>query len=277
MRRPAVGGFGASDLVALTLGLAFIYAPIVLVVLYSFNESRLVTVWGGFSTRWYEALPGNAPLLEALGASLRVAAASATLATLVGTAAALVLARHGRFAGRRLFATAILAPLIMPDVVIGLSLLLLAIALGFGRGLWAVAIAHAVLSTAYVAVVVQARAASLDRDLEEAAVDLGATPVAAFLSVTLPLLAPAIASGFLIAFTISLDDVVLASFLGGPGATTLPMRLYSQVRLGVTPEVNAVSSLLIGFVAILLAVSGRLLRPRAAGAGRRLSAGPPEP
>lgn len=240
--------------IALVAGLAFLYAPILVLVAYSFNASALVTVWGGVSIRWYAALFADAPLIAAAWVSLRVATLSAAVATGLGTLAALALERHGRFAGRTLFTGLVTAPMVMPEVITGLSLLLLFVGIGLDRGLSAVVIAHATLGTGFVAVLVAARLRGLDRDLEDAAADLGAGPVRVFATVTLPLLAPAIAAGFLLAFTLSLDDLVIASFVSGPGATTLPMRLYSQVRLGVNPEINAASTLLIA--AAGLAVAG---------------------
>ncbi|HEV7873543.1 MAG TPA: ABC transporter permease [Enterovirga sp.] len=252
--------FTAFNATVLALALAFLYLPVTLLVVYSFNASRLVTVWGGFSTEWYAALARNAPLREAAWVTLRVASLSASAATLLGTLAAIVLARHGRFRGRALFTGMVYAPLVMPEVITGLSLLLLFVSLGLDRGFWTVTLAHTTLTLSFVTVVVQARLATLDPRLEEAALDLGATPLVAFLTVTLPLLAPAIGAGFLLAFTLSLDDLVVTSFTSGPGATTLPMRIYSQVRLGVTPEINAASTLMIAVVAILLvgvAVAGK--------------------
>ncbi len=265
MRR--IGPLGVT---ALLFGFAFLYVPIGLVVLYSFNASRLVSVWGGFSTRWYETLWQNQQLLDSVWVSLRVALVSATLATLLGTLAALALARYGRFRGRSAFAAMIYAPLVMPEVVIGLALLLLFVALDLERGFWTIVVAHTTLELCFVAVVAHARLVTLDRSLEEAAMDLGAGPLATFVHVTLPLIAPSLAAGFLLAFTISLDDFVLASFTSGPGSTTLPMRIYSQVRLGVTPEVNAISTLLIGFVAVSVLAGAligwigraRITRPR---------------
>lgn len=244
--------FTAFNATVLALALAFLYLPVTLLVVYSFNASRLVTVWGGFSTEWYAALARNAPLQEAAWVTLRVASLSASAATLLGTLAAVVLARHGRFRGRALFTGMVYAPLVMPEVITGLSLLLLFVSMGLDRGFWTVTLAHTTLTLSFVAIVVQARLATLDPRLEEAAINLGATPLVAFLTVTLPLLAPAIGAGFLLAFTLSLDDLVVASFTSGPGATTLPMRIYSQVRLGVTPEINAASTLMIAVVATLL-------------------------
>lgn len=243
---------GASGFAALLLGFAFLYAPIGLLAIYSFNASKLVSVWGGFSTKWYWALLDNRLLLESFWVSLRVAFASASIATVLGCLAALVLARHGRFRGRILFSAMIYAPLVMPEIVLGIALLLLFVALGLERGLLSIIIAHATLGMCFVAVLVHARVKMLDRSLEDAAHDLGAGPFAVFFTITLPLIAPALLAGFLLAFTISLDDFVLASFLSGPGSTTLPMRVYAQVRLGVTPEVNAVSTLLLAFVGIVL-------------------------
>ena len=240
---------------ALVFGFAFLYVPIALVVLYSFNASRLVTVWGGFSTHWYGALLDDAQMMESAWISLRIALVSALIATICGTCAAVALARFGRFRGRTLFAAMIYAPLVMPEVISGLSLLLLFVALGVARGFWTVVAGHATLSLCFVAVLVHARLATLDHALEEAAMDLGASPWRALTSITLPLAAPSIAAGYALAFTLSLDDFVIASFTSGPGSTTLPMRIYSQMRLGVTPEINAISSLLIGLVGVIVIVA----------------------
>ena len=245
MRR--LSGF---NLVSLVAGIAFLYVPIVILVIYSFNASRLVTVWGGFSTRWYGELFRNEALMDAAWVTLRIAVVSSAAATVLGTLAALALVRWGRFRGRTLFTAMVYAPMVMPEVITGLSLLLLFVAMGFDRGLWTVTLAHTTLTMCFVAIVVQARLVTFDRSLEEAAMDLGATPLRTFWSVTLPLIAPAIAAGFLLAFTVSLDDLVIASFTSGPGATTLPMRIYGQVRLGVTPEINAASAILIGIVTV---------------------------
>jgi putrescine transport system permease protein len=234
---------------ALVFGFAFLYLPILLLVVYSFNASRLVTVWGGFSTRWYIALFRNEALMEAAWVTLRIALVSAVLATVLGTLAALALTRYGRFPGRTLFTGMIYAPMVMPEVITGLSLLLFFVAVDLDRGFWTVTLAHTTLTMCFVTVVVQARLATFDRSLEEAAMDLGASPLRTFFSVTLPLTAPSITAGFLLAFTLSLDDLVIASFNTGPGATTLPIRIYSQVRLGLSPEVNAASTILIGIVA----------------------------
>ena len=237
------------NIASVVLGFAFLYLPIVLLVIYSFNESRLVTVWGGFSTKWYTELFRNQALMDAAWVTARVAFLSASVATVLGTLGALALTRYTRFRGRILFSGMIYAPLVMPEVITGLSLLLLFVAIGMDRGFWTVTLAHITFSMCFVAVVVQSRLVTFDRSLEEAAMDLGATPVQTFLKVTLPVILPAVVSGWMLAFTLSLDDLVIASFASGPGATTLPMRIYSQVRLGVTPEINAICTILIGIVA----------------------------
>jgi len=242
--------FSAFNLASLVLGFTFLYMPIVLLVIYSFNESKLVTVWAGFSTKWYSALLHDQAILDAAWVTIRVGLLSASVATVLGTMAAVALVRRGRFFGRTLFTGMVVAPLVMPDVITGLSLLLLFVAIGFDRGFWTVTLAHISFSMCFVAVVVQSRLVSFDRSLEEAALDLGAPPLKAFFLVTLPIIFPAVAAGWMLAFTLSLDDLVIASFTTGPGATTLPMRIYSQVRLGVTPEINAVSTIMIGVVAI---------------------------
>lgn len=240
------------NVASLALGLAFLYLPIVILVIYSFNASQLVTVWGGWSLRWYTAFFNDAAMLSAAAMSLRVAAVSATLATILGTLAAVALTRGERFKGRTLFSGMLYAPLVMPEVITGLSLLLLFVALGAERGFWTVTIAHTTLTMCFVAVIVQSRLGGLDRNLEEAAMDLGCSPVKAFAAVTLPLIAPAIAAGWMLAFTLSLDDLVIASFTTGPGSATLPIRIYSEVRLGVKPEINAICALIIGAITMLI-------------------------
>ncbi len=245
-------GLSRFNLVSLTLGFAFLYIPIVILVIYSFNDSRLVTVWGGWSTKWYVALFNNQQLLDAAWITARVAFLSATIATIFGTMAGIALVRHGRFRGRTLFSGLVYAPLVMPEVITGLSLLLLFVAVGMARGFWTVTLAHVTFSMCYVAVVVQSRLLSFDRSLEEAAQDLGATPLKTLFVITLPIIAPAIISGWMLAFTLSLDDLVIASFTTGPGATTLPMRIYSSVRRGVTPEINAVCTILIAIVTFVV-------------------------
>ena len=238
------------NITALTLGFAFLYLPMLILITYSFNESKLVTVWAGFSTKWYGELLQNEAFLNAAWVTLKVAVISSTIATVLGTMGALVLVRAGRFAGRTLFSGMIYAPLVMPEVITGLSLLLLFIGIGLDRGVFTIVLAHTTFSMCYVSVVVSSRLVSFDRSLEEAALDLGCSPIQAFRLVTLPIIAPAVISGWLLAFTLSLDDLVIASFTAGPSATTLPMKIWSSVRLGVSPEINALSTLMIGIVAI---------------------------
>ena len=242
---------GASpfNIVSVALGLAFLYLPVTILVIYSFNASRLVTVWGGWSLAWYRELLNDAAILQAAWVSVRVAALSATAATIIGTLAAVALVRLGPFRGRLLFSGMVYAPLVMPEVITGLALLLLFVALNVDRGFWTITIAHTTLTMCFVAVIVQSRLIGFDRSLEEAAMDLGCPPLRTFLTITLPLIAPAIAAGWMLAFTLSLDDLVIASFTTGPGATTLPIRIYSEVRLGVKPEINAVCAIMIAVVA----------------------------
>ncbi|OXE35734.1 MAG: putrescine ABC transporter permease PotI [Phenylobacterium zucineum] len=237
------------NIASVVLGMTFLYLPILLLVVFSFNAGKLVTVWSGFSTRWYGALFRDAQMLDAIGVTLKVGLVSATIATILGTLAALALSKVGGFRGRLLFSGMIYAPLVMPEVILGLSLLLLFVALGVPRGIWTVTVSHATMTLCYAAVIIRARLMSFDKSLEEAARDLGCTPIQAFFLVTLPNIAPAVAAAWMLAFTLSLDDLVIAGFTSGPGSTTLPMRIYSQVRLGVNPEINAVSTLLIGLVA----------------------------
>ncbi|UWS79480.1 ABC transporter permease subunit [Phaeobacter sp. G2] len=236
--------------VSLTLGFAFLYVPMLILVIYSFNESKLVTVWAGFSTKWYGELMQNEAFLNAAWVTIKVAVVSSTIATVLGTMAAYVLVRGGRFMGRTLFSGMIYAPLVMPEVITGLSLLLLFIGIGLDRGVLTIVLAHTTFSMCYVSVVVSSRLVTFDRSLEEAALDLGCSPVEAFRLVTLPIIAPAVVSGWLLAFTLSLDDLVIASFTSGPAATTLPIKIYSAVRLGVSPEINALSTLMIAIVTI---------------------------
>jgi putrescine transport system permease protein len=243
------------NVASLALGLAFLYLPIVILVIYSFNGSRLVTVWGGWSLRWYTEFFHDRAMLEAALMSFRVAAVSATLATLLGTLAAVALSRGEDFRGRTLFSGMLYAPLVMPEVITGLSLLLLFVAINAERGFWTVTIAHTTLTMCFVAVVVQSRLRALDRSLEEAAMDLGCDPLRAFVAVTLPLIVPAIAAGWMLAFTLSLDDLVIASFTTGPGSATLPIRIYSEVRLGVKPEINAICTLVIGSIAVVIVLA----------------------
>jgi putrescine transport system permease protein len=238
------------NVTAIALGLAFLYLPIAILVIYSFNASQLVTVWGGWSLRWYVELLSDRAMLEAAFTSLAIAMLSATIATVLGTLAAIALTRFGRFRGRLLFSGMTYAPLVMPEVITGLSLLLLFVAVDWDRGFWTVTVAHTTLTMCFVTVVVQSRLVTFDMSLEEAAMDLGCPPLRTFLTVTLPLIAPAVAAGWMLAFTLSLDDLVIASFTTGPGATTLPIRIYSQVRLGVKPEINAICTILITVVAL---------------------------
>src|SRR5215467_6058278 len=225
------------NIASLMLGLVFLYLPIVILVIYSFNYSRLVTVWGGWSLRWYREFFNDSAMIEAAWMSVRVAAISATIATMLGTLAAVALSRGEAFRGRMLFSGMLYAPLVMPEVITGLSLLLLFVAINAERGFWTVTMAHTTLTMCFVAVVVQSHLATLDKSLEEAAMDLGCGPARAFVAVTLPLILPAIAAGWMLAFTLSLDDLVIASFTTGPGSATLPIRIYSEVRLGVKPEI----------------------------------------
>ena len=248
---------------SLTLGFAFLYLPMVILVIYSFNSSKLVTVWAGFSTKWYGELMQNEAFLDAAWVTIKVAVVSSTFATVLGTLAAYVLVRAGRFWGRTLFSGMIYAPLVMPEVITGLSLLLLFIGIGLDRGVITIILAHTTFSMCYVSVVVSSRLATFDMSLEEAALDLGSTPFEAFRLVTLPIIAPAVISGWLLAFTLSLDDLVIASFTSGPSATTLPIKIFSAVRLGVSPEINALSTIMIAIVTIGV-ISASLISKRAA-------------
>ena len=247
--------------VSLTLGFAFLYIPMVILVIYSFNASKLVTVWAGFSTQWYGELLRDKSFLDAAWVTFKVAVFSSTMATVLGTMAAYVLVRGGRFLGRTLFSGMIYAPLVMPEVITGLSLLLLFIGIGLDRGVLTIVLAHTTFSMCYVSVVVSSRLVTFDQSLEEAALDLGCSPAQAFRLVTLPIIAPAVISGWLLAFTLSLDDLVIASFTTGPSATTLPIKIFSAVRLGVSPEINALSTILIGIVTIGV-ISASLLSKR---------------
>ena len=252
----------------LAFGYAFLYVPLFSVVFYSFNDSKLATVWGGFSTRWYGELFRNEQVLDAAVLSLQVAATTATLATILGAMAALILVRFGRFHGRTLFSGMITSPLVMPEVITGLSLLLLFVSLqqltGWPgqRGFSTITIAHTTFAMAYVAVVVRSRLAAMDESLEEAAMDLGCGPLRVLFDITLPLIAPAMLAGWLLAFTLSLDDLVIASFVSGPGASTLPIYIFSKVKLGVTPDINALASLIILIVTIGLVAAWTAMRVR---------------
>ena len=247
----------------LFIGFVFLYAPIVILAVMSFNASRLVSVWGGFSTKWYAALLENEQLLHSAKISLVAALTSATIATLLGLLAAVSLARFGRFRTRMLFFGAVHAPLVLPEVVLGLALLTCFVAFGVGRGFITLVIGHVTLTMCFTTVAILAALRDSDPALEEAAMDLGATPFGAFVRVALPQIAPAIVTAYLLAFTLSLDDLVIASFATGPGATTLPMRIYSQVRLGVSPQINAISTLLLALVAVALGLAALVSSRRA--------------
>ncbi|MDO6454973.1 ABC transporter permease subunit [Neptunomonas phycophila] len=246
----------------LVFGYAFLYGPILSLMVYSFNENRLVTVWSGFSTKWYGELLQNEQILDAAWLSVKIASVNASLAVILGTLAALALVRFKRFRGRSVMQTMVTAPLVMPEVIIGLSLLLLFVAmqktLGWpeGRGQLTITIAHVTFSLAYVTVVVQSRLSHMDQSLEEAALDLGAKPLKVFFAITLPLIAPALLAGWLLAFTLSMDDLVVASFVSGPGATTLPMVVYSSVRLGVSPQINALATIIVLVVSMAVLIAG---------------------
>ena len=249
----------------LAFGFAFFYIPILSMIVYSFNASRLATVWGGFSTKWYAALWSNTKVIEALILSLKIALVSATLATILGTLAGIALVRMGKFRGRTLFSGLVTAPLIMPEVITGVSslifFLLLAQWIGWPaqRGFATVTLAHITFSMVFVTTIVQARLLQFDRAIEEAAMDLGSKPWQVMFDITLPVISPAILSGWLLAFTISLDDVVITAFTTGPGATTLPLLIWSKVKLGVTPDINALATLMVLTVGVGVILSGVIL------------------
>lgn len=250
----------------LFLGLAFLYIPLIVLVVYSFNDSKLVTIWGGFSTKWYAKLLNNDQILEAAWLSLRIAVVSSLAATVLGTLAGYALARIKRFRGSTLFAGMVSAPMVMPDVITGLSMLLLIIQVqtmlqgifgntsSFGNGFFTIFLGHATLCMAYITVVIRARLAELDQSLEEAAMDLGARPLKIFFVITLPLIMPAIVSGFLLGVTLSLDDLVITSFLSGPGSSTLPQVIFSKIKLGLDPQMNVLATILIGIIGTLVIV-----------------------
>jgi putrescine transport system permease protein len=248
--------------IVLTLGFAFLYGPIVSLIVYSFNASKLVTVWGGFSTKWYGELVHNDQILGAAWLSPRVATLSATISVVLGTLAGMTLARFGPFKGRTLFSGLTTAPLVMPEVITGLSLLLLFVTMeqliGWpnGRGFTTIVIAHITFTMAFVTVIVQSRLSQMDDSLEEAAMDLGARPSRVFFLITLPIIFPALLSGWLLALTLSLDDLVITSFVAGPGSSTLPMVIFSKVRLGVSPDINALATILVTIVAMGAVIAG---------------------
>lgn len=262
---------GLSPFVAtcMVLGFIFLYAPILLMILYSFNESRLVTVWAGFSIKWYVSLFSNTQVLSAAWLSIEIAFITAVLSVILGTMAAVVLVRFGKFRGRTAFTGMIAAPLVMPDVIQGLSLLLLFVLIQqlFGwpaRGALTIIIANTSFCASYAAVVIQSRLASMDRSFEEAARDLGASPRQTFFSITLPLIRPSLIAGWLLSFILAFDNLVIASFVTGPSATTLPMVIFSKVRLGVSPDINALATIIIVFVSIGVIVAGLILQKQAA-------------
>ena len=238
------------------IGFIFLYAPILTLIIFSFNKSKLVSVWSGFSTKWYVELFQNEQILQAAKLSLIIAAFSASVALILGTLAAIALTRYKRFRGKSLLTGMISAPLVMPDVITGLSLLLLFVTmrsiLGWPaqNGALTIIIAHISFGMAFVAIVVQSRLANFDKALEEAAQDLGANPIAVFFDITLPIISPALIAGWLLAFTLSLDDLVIASFVTGPGASTLPIVIFSKIRLGVSPDINALATIIIVIVAL---------------------------
>jgi len=252
-------------LTVLAFGFAFFYVPILSMIVYSFNASRLATVWGGFSTKWYVSLWSNSQVIDALILSLKIALVSASIATILGTMSAIALVRMGSFRGRTLFSGLTTAPLIMPEVITGVSslifFLLLAQWIGWPtqRGFTTITLAHVTFSMVFVTTIVQARLLQFDRAIEEAAMDLGSKPWQVLLDVTLPVISPAILSGWLLAFTISLDDVVITSFTTGPGSTTLPLLIWSKVKLGVTPDINALATLMVVTVGLCVVIAGIVL------------------
>lgn len=252
---------------ALVMGFAFLYIPILSMIVFSFNESKLVTVWGGFSVKWYSVLLQNRQMIDAAWLSLRIATVTATGAVVIGTMAGMALARFGRFKTRTLFSGMVSAPLVMPEVITGLSLLLLFVALGpipflpipAERGFTTITIAHMTLTISYVTVIVQSRLSTMDDSLEEAAMDLGARPFKVFMLITLPIIAPAMISGWLLSFTLSLDDLVIASFTSGPSTNTLPMMIFSTVRRGITPQINALATIMVAIVTVFVIVAGLVM------------------
>ena len=249
----------------LCFGFAFLYIPILVLILYSFNQSAISSVWGGFSLRWYTALFNNDQIIESALLSLKIAATSATFATILGTMAGIALTQMGRYRGRFIFTGLIAAPLVMPEVITGLSLLLMFVSLQeligwpISRGAGTITIAHITFSMAYVAVIVQSRLSSMDQSLQEAAMDLGGRPMQIAFDITLPLIAPSMLSGWLLAFTLSLDDLVIASFTSGAGASTLPMVIFSKIKLGVTPDINALATLIIAIVSIGIVIASWMM------------------
>ena len=254
-----------TNIISLIFGYAFLYLPILLVVVFSFNDSKLLSTWSGFSFKWYRALQDNEGLLSAVISSLKIASISATIAVILGTMAAITMVRFGRFKGRTLFLGMVSSPLIMPDVITGLAVLMMfvtseqLIGIPSHRGIMTITIAHITVSMAYVFLIIRARLKDFDHSLEEAAKDLGAKPTKVFFLITLPLITPSLMAGWLLSFALSLDDVVIASFLSGPGATTLPMLIFSSIRLGVSPEINALASIIIAIISLIVIGAGFLL------------------
>ena len=263
MNAQRLGTFSISSLV---IGFGFLYIPMLILVIYSFNASRLVTVWAGFSTKWYVELFQDQQLLDAAWMSLKIAFLTACMSLVMGMLASLALVRLGRFRGKMSFAGMITAPLVMPEVITGLSLLLLFVAMeksfGWpgGRGMLTIWIAHVTFSTAFVTVILSSRLKEIDRSLEEAGMDLGASPLKVFFVITIPIITPALLAAWLLAFTLSLDDLVIASFVSGPGSTTLPMKVFSSVRLGISPKINALASIIIALVSLGVLTAGWIIR-----------------
>ena len=263
MKVQRLGTFSISSLV---IGFGFLYIPMLILVIYSFNASRLVTVWAGFSTKWYVELFQDQQLLDAAWMSLKIAFLTACMSLVMGMLASLALVRLGRFRGKMSFAGMITAPLVMPEVITGLSLLLLFVAMeksfGWpgGRGMLTIWIAHVTFSTAFVTVILSSRLKEIDRSLEEAGMDLGASPLKVFFMITIPIITPALLAAWLLAFTLSLDDIVIASFVSGPGSTTLPMKVFSSVRLGISPKINALASIIIALVSFGVLTAGWIIR-----------------
>ena len=263
MKVQRLGTFSISSLV---IGFGFLYIPMLILVIYSFNASRLVTIWAGFSTKWYVELFQDQQLLDAAWMSLKIAFLTACMSLVMGMLASLALVRLGRFRGKMSFAGMITAPLVMPEVITGLSLLLLFVAMeksfGWpgGRGMLTIWIAHVTFSTAFVTVILSSRLKEIDRSLEEAGMDLGASPLKVFFVITIPIITPALLAAWLLAFTLSLDDLVIASFVSGPGSTTLPMKVFSSVRLGISPKINALASIIIALVSLGVLTAGLIIR-----------------
>jgi putrescine transport system permease protein len=257
--------FTKLNILSLITGYTFLYLPILFVIVFSFNDSKLVTTWGKFSTRWYVSLWDNEGLLNAVLTSLQIASVSATIAVILGTLAAVAMIRFGRFKGRTLFSGMIIAPLIMPDVITGLAMLIMFVTtqqlIGWPahRGIMTITIAHITLAVSYVYLIIYARLKDFDRSIEEAALDLGAKPAKVFMVITLPIILPSLTTGWLLAFALSLDDVVIASFLSGPGATTLPMVIFSSIRLGLSPEINALATIIVGIISLAVIIAGIIL------------------